>query len=85
MTRVTNNTFYRRAFADFQSHQSSIAKLQQQIGSGKKLLVASDDPSGATRALDIKSVINQLDTYATNAGLADRRLGLEETTLGRRQ
>lgn len=82
MTRVTNNTFYRRAFADFKSHQSAIAKLQQQIGSGKKLLRASDDPAGASRALDIKGVINQLDAYGGNAGLADRRLGLEETTLG---
>lgn len=81
MTRVSNNTFYQRAFEDFQSHQSAIAKLQQQIGSGRKILQPSDDPAGAARSLDIQSVLNGLETYGTNAGLADLRLSLEDTTL----
>ena len=81
MTRVTTNTFYQRAFSDFQSHQAEIAKLQQQIGSGKKLLKPSDDPAGSSRALDIKAVIGRLDAFETNAGLADRRLNFEDTTL----
>ncbi len=81
MTRVTTNTFYQRAFSDFQSHQAEIAKLQHQIGSGKKLLKPSDDPAGSSRALDIRAVIGRLDAFETNAGLADRRLNFEDTTL----
>ena len=81
MTRVTNNTFYQRAFADFQAHQGEIARLQQQIGSGKKLLRPADDPAGASRALDIKAVIHRLDTFETSAVLANRRLNLEDTIL----
>ncbi len=81
MARISNNTFYQRAFADFKSHQDALAKLQKQIGSGKGLLRPSDDPSGASRAMDIRSVVNSLDVFGSNANLADQRLNLEDTTL----
>ena len=82
MSRVTNNTFYERAFRDFRASQVNIAQLQAQIGSGKKLIRPSDDPSATSQVLDLNDALSRIDQYSRNATLANQRLALEDSTLG---
>jgi flagellar hook-associated protein 3 FlgL len=61
--------------------QSELAKTQQQLATGKKILSPSDDPDAATRVLDLNQVIETTTQYQRNADFADTRLALEETML----
>jgi flagellar hook-associated protein 3 FlgL len=81
MTRVSNDTFYNRAFIDFRRSQLEIATLQTQIGSGKKLLQPSDDPAASAQVLNINETLARIDQYGRNATLANERLALEDSTL----
>lgn len=81
MTRVTNNTFFDRAFRDFRGAQVDIAKFQAQIGSGKKLIRPSDDPSATAQVLNLNEALSRIDRYQRNATLANQRLALEDVTL----
>ena len=81
MTRVSNDTFFNRAFQDFRTAQVDIAKLQAQIGSGKKLIKPSDNPPAASQVLDLEETLARIDQYKQNAVLANQRLALEDSTL----
>ncbi len=62
--------------------QSRLNRTQLQISSGKRIVAPSDDPIGATQALDLKQVLAGTAQYARNADAADSRLRLEESVLG---
>ncbi len=79
--RVSTQLFFRQFNSSLEIQQSNIAKLQQQIASGRRLLTPSDDPAGASRALDMTQAISRLDQFNNNAVFAEQRLGLEEATL----
>ena len=81
MTRVSSNMTYWQAVSDLQRNQGEIARLQAGVASGRRIHKPSDDPAGATRALDIGEALARIEQYATNARLADQRLALEDSTL----
>lgn len=61
--------------------QSRLARTQQQIASGQRILVPSDDPTGAKQLLDLGAVVARVEQYQRNAGVAEARLGAEENAL----
>ena len=61
--------------------QAKLARTQQQISSGERLLSPADDPVAAARILDLESVTAQIDQYQSNADAAEARLTREETAL----
>lgn len=61
--------------------QAALAKTQQQLATGQKILAPSDDPGAATRILNLTQVIETTDQYQRNGDFADTRLALEETVL----
>jgi len=56
-------------------------KIQETIGSGKKINQASDDPQGMTRILNTRQVLSSLDQYQRNITQAELRTQTLETTL----
>lgn len=61
--------------------QSQLARTQQQIASGKRVLTPADDPIGATRIQDLTRQLSASDQYLANNDVARSRLELEEQAL----
>ena len=61
--------------------QSSLNRTQQQISSGRRILVPSDDPAGTARALDITQSQSLNTQYGVNRGYAKSGLSAVEGTL----
>ena len=79
--RLSSPEIFRQAVTAMQNTQAELAKTQLQLATGEKNLSPSDDPSSATRILDLNHVIDTTAQYQRNADFADSRLALEEVTL----
>ncbi|AMO98841.1 flagellar hook-associated protein 3 [Collimonas arenae] len=79
--RISTQSFYDQSLASMGSQQTSLLRIQQQIGSMTKILTPSDDPLGATRALAASQSISLNDQYSTSRAQATRSLGLEDNAL----
>lgn len=66
--RISTQQIYDTAAMRIGSAQTALAKTQQQVASGRKMLTPSDDPVAAARALDIAQ------SQALNAQLAANRV-----------
>ncbi|MGY4643781.1 flagellar hook-associated protein FlgL [Cellulomonas sp. URHB0016] len=69
--RVTHQTVQRQTLANLQGNLSTMAKLQAQMSSGKKINVPSDDPAGASDILRLRGDDRALTQYARNASDGD--------------
>jgi flagellar hook-associated protein 3 FlgL len=67
--------------ADLGRNQTRLAKLQEQISSGKQIQRPSDDPLAAGRALDLRATIRRGEQYDAAANDASRWLKLGDDTL----
>jgi len=79
--RLSTSQIFQQAVTSMLNKQAELAKTQQQLATGQKLLAPSDDPAAATRILDLNQVIETTDQFQRNADFADTRLSLEETVL----
>jgi flagellar hook-associated protein 3 FlgL len=61
--------------------QSQLARTQQQLATGQRLLTPADDPTAAVRTLAVDHALARLTTYARNGDLAQTRLQAEEDAL----
>ncbi len=77
----TAQTFTRSLEAMLES-QGKMARAQQQVASGKRILSPADDPAGAKRVLDLNQAVAATQQFQRNADTANARLGLEDSTLG---
>lgn len=80
--RVSSSFFYQLASSEMLRQQSEIARTQEQISTGKRLLRPSDDPVDAARSVNIKQSIEQLSQYQKNIASSEQQLDLEDTSLG---
>ncbi len=79
--RISTTQIYTQGIEAFQQQQVKLAKLQQQISSGQRINRPSDDPSAASKVLEMEQSIALKLQYQMNIGLAEARLDLEETAL----
>ena len=79
--RLSTSQIYHQSVTSMLSQQTELAKTQQQLATGDKLLSPSDDPDAATRILDLNQIIDTTEQYQRNADFANTRLALEETVL----
>lgn len=79
--RVASSTLYQQGLASMNMQQSSLLHIQQQLGTGRKVLTPSDDPVAATRALGVSQASAVNGQYATSRKQANVALGMEENTL----
>jgi len=68
ISRITHQTIQRQTLANLQGNLTSMAALQAQMSSGKKINVPSDDPAGAATLLDLQRQLAQNTQYQRNAG-----------------
>lgn len=79
--RISSNVVFQSGITRISELMSSQAKLQQQIATGRKTLSPSDDPVGASRALQIRHASSINDQYSLNRQTVARNLVAEESTL----
>ncbi len=80
--RVSTSLIYTQSLRNMLQQQSEVIRTQQQLATGKQNLVPSDDPSTASRILDLNDALNKIGQYEENANFAVQRLGVEESILG---
>jgi flagellar hook-associated protein 3 FlgL len=64
--RITNLMTTNQVLSDINQAQNRLDVTQEQLSSGKKILQPSDDPYGATRAVDLNGELSGLQTYSNN-------------------
>ncbi|GAB1596621.1 flagellar hook-associated protein FlgL [Lysobacter claricitrinus] len=79
--RISTSGLYQQGLAALMRRQTDIAKTQQQLATGNKLLRAADDPAGAAQAQRIDYAVSQLDQFDKSAGLLQNRLEAQEDAL----
>ena len=79
--RISTNSLYESNVSRIGDTQSSLAKVQQQLASGKRLLSPADDPLGAAKALDLTQGQAMNTQYTENRSSARSALSMQEGAL----
>ena len=79
--RVSTNLIHMQGVESILNKQAELLRLQEQTAIGKKILQPSDDPSGASRLIDLEEALSQIEQYDENINYATQRLNLEESSL----
>lgn len=61
--------------------QTELAKTQQQVSTGQRILSPSDDPIAAVRVLGIERDLNLIEQYQSNAEMAEDKLRITDGVL----
>lgn len=80
-TRITHAAVARNALANMQAAYARSGKLSDQLSSGKKLQVPSDDPSGAVAAMSLRADRRAQAQYSRNADDGLGWLNVTDTAL----
>lgn len=79
--RVSTQQQYLNTIDRMQNSQTTLAKLQEQISTGKRVSQPSDDPSVAAQSIRLDRELAAIEKYQANIKVAQNRLDLEETQL----
>ena len=81
MTRVSTYSAFTSGLDELQRRQQSMARAQEQLTSGKRVLRASDDPTGAARAERALAVVARADTNQRALESSRNAMNLTEAAL----
>ncbi|MGZ4445115.1 MAG: flagellar hook-associated protein FlgL [Nocardioides sp.] len=81
ITRVTQTMLSHRALEGLQTGLGRVSKVQEQLTTGKIINRPSDDPTGATAAMRLRTSVASQQQYARNAGDGVGWLDQVDTTL----
>jgi flagellar hook-associated protein 3 FlgL len=79
--RISTSLMFQQGVNAMLDQQTALAKTQQQLATGQRILKPSDDPSASTRVLELDQLIDTTQQYQRNSDFAETRLQLEETVL----
>jgi len=74
MTRVAFDNGYRTATDQLGIAASRLQTLQEQLGSGRRVMKSSDDPIAAPKILQLSTSLGRMDEYDNNLNFAEERL-----------
>src|SRR4051794_587332 len=81
VTRVTQHMMSSHSMDAMQTSLSRLAKLQEQLSTGRVLNRPSDSPADTTSAMRIRSSLTDVKQYARNAADGDAWLGQIDSAL----
>ena len=81
MIRISTSWMYQQSLSSILNQQSATAVTQNQVSSGQRINLASDDPGGATQVVSLNHVLADAAQYTANINNANGRLSTESTTL----
>ena len=67
LVRITQNMLSHQSYSGMQSAMSRVAKAQEQLTTGRLINRPSDDPTGATTAMRIRSSLASQEQFVRNA------------------
>lgn len=79
--RISTNTIYQSGISKISSLQADQTKLQQQISTGKRMTLPSDDPIASARALEIAHTQGVNASFASSRQTAQLKLNTLESSL----
>ena len=79
--RLSTSWMYQQSVTTMLNQQSALAITQNQVSTGKRINVASDDPAGAGQVLSLNHILAANDQYSGNIDSATNRLSTEQTVL----
>ena len=79
--RISTAQMYYKGVTAMLDKQAELAKTQQQLATGERILAPSDDPAAATQAMQLEQIIETTKQYQRNGNYAESKLSLEETVL----
>jgi flagellar hook-associated protein 3 FlgL len=79
--RISTSAIHQNALSAMLTQQTQLAKTQNQVSTGKRVLTPSDDPVAAVHIMELQRALAQSTQYTKNAGAAGDRLSLEEQAL----
>ena len=79
--RISTNQIYDQNMRSIMQNQGDLAKTQEQLATGKKLLTPSDDPVGAAKVLRLTEEIDELTQFQRNNDLVTGSLEQQEAVL----
>src|SRR5690606_34318177 len=79
--RISTSQIYTIASLGMGKAQAAVAKTEEQMASGKRVLSPADDPVAATNILKLNQELARTEQYKKNIDIADNSLSLEESTL----
>lgn len=79
--RISTLQIFQSGVSTILERQAELARTQQELATGRRILSPSDDPAGAIQILDIEEDLRQVDQYQRNASLAEGQLALSDSTL----
>lgn len=79
--RLSTSWMYHQSTSTMLAQQSALAATQNQVSTGKRINVASDDPGGAGQIVSLSHILAANGQYTTNIDSASTRLSTEQSTL----
>jgi len=79
--RISTPQIYRIAIGNMQDTAQALARTQEQLSTGRRLLSPADDPVASTQILQINQELALQAQYQKNIDLAENDLRLEEVAL----
>ena len=66
--RISTQSVFRQILMGIRASHAGVVRAQEQIASGRRLLVPSDDPTGAARALSLARQLEDVARFGTAVG-----------------
>ena len=79
--RMSSVQIFQQGVSAILNQQSNVARTEQQLATGRRILTPADDPVAAAQVLDITQDLELVDQYQRNGNLAEGQLALEDTIL----
>lgn len=79
--RITNSIIQQSSLSNVQKNLRELYRAQEEVTSGKRIRIASDDPIGASTSMATRSSIRALEQYRRGVQTATARADREETVL----
>lgn len=79
--RISSHQIFNIARQSMAGASQEVAKTQEQMSTGKRILNPGDDPVAATRVMQIEGQLSSINQYQKNIDIAQNNLSLEETVL----
>jgi flagellar hook-associated protein 3 FlgL len=79
--RISTAQMFQQQVTAMLEQQAEIARTEQQLATGKRLVSAADDPAASLRSLQLSDRLTQNEQYLKNLDTTQGRLELEEGAL----
>lgn len=79
--RITNNMLINNMLSNMNTNLTRLNLYQNQLATGKKISLPSDDPIVASRALKLRTDVAEIEQYRRNVDDATSWMEITETTL----